>query len=143
MKHFTLETDKDGIALITFDSPGRSMNVLSGDVIVEIGEIVEKITNDEAIKGAVFTSGKAAFCAGADLEEMGGHLASVQTLMKKDPEAAKKQLFEKVYKLNETFRAMETCGKPVAAAINGLALGGGLNLVWPVMLVFSPVIILN
>ena len=128
MKHFTLELDKDGIALVTFDSPGRSMNVLSGDVVAEIGEIVEKLTNDKAIKGLVITSGKSAFCAGADLEEMGGHLAGVQSLMKKDPEAAKKQLFDKVYELNGVFRAMETCGKPVAAAINGLALGGGFEL---------------
>ena len=128
MKHFTLETDKDGIALITFDSPKRSMNVLSDAVVKEIGEIVEKLTNDETIKGAVITSGKAAFCAGADLEEMGGHFESVKGLMKKDPEAAKKQLFEKVYQLNATFRKMETCGKPVAAAINGLALGGGFEL---------------
>ena len=127
MKHFTLELDKDGIALITFDSPGRSMNVLSGAVIAEIGEFVEKIANDEAIKGLVITSGKAAFCAGADLEEMGGHLAGIQGLLKKDPEAAKKQLFDKVFELNAAFRAMETCGKPVAAAINGLALGGGFE----------------
>ncbi len=128
MKHFTLEADKDGIALVTFDSPGRSMNVLSNAVIEEINDIVEKVTNDEAIKGLVITSGKSAFCAGADLEEMGGHLASVQGLMKKDPEAAKKQLFEKVYSLNKILREMETCGKPVAAAINGLALGGGFEL---------------
>ena len=127
MKHFKLDTDKDGILLITFDSPNRSMNVLSDAVVNEIGEIVEKIANDDAIKGAVITSGKDAFCAGADLEEMGGHFAAVQGLMKTDPEAAKKQLFEKVYQLNATFREMETCGKPVAAAINGLALGGGFE----------------
>ena len=127
MKHFTLELDKDGIALITFDSPGRSMNVLSGAVLAEIGEFVEKIANDEAIKGLVITSGKAAFCAGADLEEMGGHLAGIQGLLKKDPEAAKKQLFDKVFEFNAVFRALETCGKPVAAAINGLALGGGFE----------------
>ena len=128
MKHFKFELDKDGIALITFDSPERSMNVLSDAVVQEIGEFVEKIANDEAVKGAVITSGKTAFCAGADLEEMGGHFAAVQGLMKTDPEAAKKQLFEKVYQLNATFREMETCGKPVAAAINGLALGGGFEL---------------
>ena len=127
MEHFKFDIDGDGIALVTFDSPERSMNVLSDSVVTEIGEIVEKIANDDAIKGAVITSGKAAFCAGADLEEMGGHFAAVQGLMKTDPEAAKKQLFEKVYGLNKTFREMETCGKPVAAAINGLALGGGFE----------------
>ena len=127
MEHFKFDIDADGIALVTFDSPGRSMNVLSDAVVRELGELVTKITEDEAVKGAVVTSGKAAFCAGADLEEMGGHFAGVQKLMKTDPEAAKKQLFEKVFTLNAAFRGLETCGKPVAAAINGLALGGGFE----------------
>ena len=128
MEHFTLDIDADGIALVTFDSPGRSMNVLSGAVVKELGELVAKMAEDDAVKGIVVTSGKSAFCAGADLEEMGGHFAGVQKLMKTDPEAAKKQLFEQVFTLNAAFRALETCGKPVAAAINGLALGGGFEL---------------
>jgi len=128
MKHFTIEIDDSGIALVTFDSPERSMNVLSGEVVAELAGIAEKFTADDAIKGAVITSGKAAFCAGADLEEMGGHFAAVQSLMKTDPEGAKKQLFETVFELNKAFRAIETCGKPVAAAVNGLALGGGFEM---------------
>ena len=129
MKHFKLERDNDGILLITFDSPGRSMNVLSNDVIQEIIKFTEQIKTDEAITGAVITSGKKAFCAGADLEEMGGNFEAVRELMKTDPEAAKKQLFEGAYTLNKTFRDLETCGKPIAAAVNGLALGGGFEIV--------------
>lgn len=129
MKHFKLDLDSDGILLITFDSPGRSMNVLSNDVIAEMQEFTNKIATDDAIKGAVITSGKKAFCAGADLEEMGGNFDAVKELMKTDPEAAKKQLFEGAFSLNKTFRALETCGKPVAAAVNGLALGGGFEIV--------------
>ena len=129
MKHFTLEKDDDGILLITFDSPGRSMNVLSNDVIAEFEEFTAKIVEDESITGAVITSGKPAFCAGADLDEMGGNLSSIGSLMATDPEAAKKQLFDRVYTLNKTFRALETCGKPIAAAVNGLALGGGFEIV--------------
>ncbi len=128
MKHFTFEIDDSGIALVIFDSPGRSMNVLSSEVVAELAGIAETFSTDDAIKGAVITSGKAAFCAGADLEEMGGHFAAVQSLMKTDPEGAKKQLFETVFELNKAFRAIETCGKPVAAAVNGLALGGGFEM---------------
>jgi len=129
MKHFKLELDSDGILLITFDSPGRSMNVLSNDVIQEMIQFTDKIKSDDAIKGAVITSGKKAFCAGADLEEMGGNFDAVRDLMKTDPEAAKKQLFEGAFTLNRTFRDLETCGKPIAAAVNGLALGGGFEIV--------------
>jgi len=86
MKHFKLERDNDGILLITFDSPGRSMNVLSNDVIQEIIKFTEQIKTDEA-------------------------------------------LFEGAYTLNKTFRDLETCGKPIAAAVNGLALGGGFEIV--------------
>lgn len=129
MKHFKLNKDEDGILLITFDSPGRSMNVLSEDVVAEIGEFTAMIESDESVTGAVLTSGKSAFCAGADLEEMGGHFEGIKGLMKTDPEGAKKALFENVFALNKTFRALETCGKPVAAALNGLALGGGFEMV--------------
>src|SRR5262245_56013282 len=66
-KNFTVETDGDGIALVTWDMPGRSMNVIDMDVIAELGAIVEKVAGDAAIKGAVITSGKDTFSGGADL----------------------------------------------------------------------------
>jgi 3-hydroxyacyl-CoA dehydrogenase/enoyl-CoA hydratase/3-hydroxybutyryl-CoA epimerase len=68
-KHFTLAVDADGIALITMDSPGRSMNVLGPEVEAELAGIVEKIVGDAAIRGAIITSGKPSFLAGYDLTE--------------------------------------------------------------------------
>ena len=65
--NFKLDIDADGIALITWDMPGRSMNVIDLAVIEELSGVVEKIAADAAIKGAVITSGKETFCAGADL----------------------------------------------------------------------------
>src|SRR6266581_7988478 len=65
--NFKLDTDADGIALITWDAPGRSMNVIDRNVIEELSDIVETVAGDGAIRGAVITSGKEAFCAGADL----------------------------------------------------------------------------
>jgi 3-hydroxyacyl-CoA dehydrogenase/enoyl-CoA hydratase/3-hydroxybutyryl-CoA epimerase len=67
VKNFRLETDADGIALVTWDMPGKSMNVIDQGVIEELSEIVDKVANDAAIKGAVVTSGKDTFSGGADL----------------------------------------------------------------------------
>ncbi|HYC69493.1 3-hydroxyacyl-CoA dehydrogenase NAD-binding domain-containing protein [Brevundimonas sp.] len=120
MENFKIDVDADGIALITFDVPGRSMNTLTSGVMAEIPQWVERIKTDDAIKGAVLTSGKASgFCAGADLGDMAGGM-----LGGADLQAA----YDAGWRLNGALRALETCGKPVAAAINGLALGGGLEL---------------
>ncbi len=125
MNNFTLATDEHGVALVTFDAPGRSMNTLTAEVMRELGEIVERLRSDAAIKGAVITSGKASgFCAGADLGEMGSLMASPHVTT----DAGRAALFEAVFAINKLFRALETCGKPVAAAITGLALGGGFEL---------------
>lgn len=123
--HFKFELDGDGIALITFDSPNVSMNVLSASVMAELGQIVDKIGSDDGIKGAVITSGKKAFCAGADLSELGSGMMDLKGLSE---EEAKQKLFDTAFRLNLQLRALETCGKPVAAAINGLALGGGFEV---------------
>jgi 3-hydroxyacyl-CoA dehydrogenase/enoyl-CoA hydratase/3-hydroxybutyryl-CoA epimerase len=122
MENFKIEVDGDGIALVTFDVPGRTMNTLTASVIREISEVVETIKSDAAIKGAVLTSGKTTgFCAGADLGELGGAEGGFGG---GDLKAA----FDAGFALNKAFRALETGGKPVAAAINGLAMGGGLEM---------------
>jgi len=126
MENFKIEVDSDGVALVTFDVPGRSMNTLTASVIKEIGDVVDRIKSDETIKGVVITSGKTTgFCAGADLGELGG---SGGLGGGKPGEEGLKAAFEAGFALNKAFRALETCGKPVAAAINGLAMGGGLEI---------------
>jgi 3-hydroxyacyl-CoA dehydrogenase/enoyl-CoA hydratase/3-hydroxybutyryl-CoA epimerase len=128
-QHFRLETDADGIALVTWDSPGRSMNVIDLKVIEELAAIVEQVASDEKIKGAVVTSGKETFSAGADLTLLEGLGRLFRDLAKsKGPEAAATALFEESRKLSLLYRRLETCGKPWAAAINGTALGGGFEL---------------
>ena len=67
LKNFKYEIDQDGVALVTWDMPGRSMNVFTMEVMDELAEIVGEVANDKTVKGAVVTSGKDTFSGGADL----------------------------------------------------------------------------
>ena len=128
-QNFTFEIDADGIALITWNMPGRSMNVIDAKVMEELAAIVERVATDAAVKGAVLTSGKEAFCAGADLSMLETQSRTFAELRKsKGEEGANEFLFEESRKLSQIARRMETCGKPWVAAINGTAMGGGLEL---------------
>jgi 3-hydroxyacyl-CoA dehydrogenase/enoyl-CoA hydratase/3-hydroxybutyryl-CoA epimerase len=111
--------DRGGIALLTIDLPGKSMNVLTPELMQDLDELVDRAAQDDAVRGMVITSGKAAFIAGADIKDM---------VTAYDRGVTPREAFEFSYALNRTLRKMETCGKPVAAAINGLALGGGLEV---------------
>ena len=127
--HFRIETDADGVALVTWDSPGRSMNVLNAEVVEEIGKFVEQIASDAAIKGAVITSGKVGFSGGADLSMLGGMGAQYAKIAKaQGEEAAMKFFYESSRQLSIVYRKLETCNKPFAAAINGVCMGGGFEL---------------
>jgi len=127
MENFKIEVDGDGVALVTFDVPGRSMNTITQSVMREFPQVIEQIKTDAAIKGAVIASGKpTGFCAGADLGELGSSAGAGQ-----DNRSAEEKLraqFDASFTLNRTLRALETCGKPVAIALEGLALGGGLEI---------------
>ena len=129
MSNFKLDVDGDGIALITWDMPGRSMNVIDMDVIAELSGIVEKVAADAAIKGAVITSAKEAFCGGADLTMLEKMAALYADMVRgQGEEAAAKMVFDESRKLSLLYRRLETSGKPWVAAINGTAMGGGFEL---------------
>ncbi|MEH2588249.1 3-hydroxyacyl-CoA dehydrogenase NAD-binding domain-containing protein [Bradyrhizobium sp. AZCC 1721] len=128
-ENFNVETDADGIALVTWDIPGKSMNVIDETSGAELAAIIEQMTSDAAVKGVVITSGKDAFCAGADLtmlERMNRTYAEM--LSSQGEEVANKYVFDEARKLSQSFRNIEVGGKPWVAAINGTALGGGFEL---------------
>ena len=128
-KNFKTETDADGIVLVTWDTPGRSMNVLDDTSITELEAIIKQTSEDAAVKGVVITSGKEALCAGADLSMLEGMANTYAGVLKDKGEvAANQMLFDQSRRFSQVFRSIETSGKPWVAAINGLALGGGFEL---------------
>jgi enoyl-CoA hydratase len=104
----------DGIARITIDRPDK-LNALNATVISELSDAVTRIETDAAVRGVILTgSGQKAFVAGADIGELTG-----QGPIDGKARSMAGQL---------VFRRLERCGKPVIAAINGFALGGGCEL---------------
>ncbi len=109
------ELDADGIGLVTFDQPGRAMNVLNPSLVEPFAAIVARLESEDGIRGLVLTSGKSTFVVGADIDQ----LAMITTAG---------EAFRLCEDLKRVLRRMESCGKPVVAALNGTALGGGLEL---------------
>ena len=105
MKGTVLYEVKDNVALLTVDNP--PVNPLSDGVRTGLYESLTKAEEDDSVVGVVLTGNGRAFIAGADISEFGGNVEGVS--------------------LNEVFQKLEHCSKPVVAAINGIALGGGLE----------------
>ena len=118
-KTIKFDIDKDGIATLTVDLPGRSMNVVDANFLDDMDTLLAQIRTNDSIKGAIITSGKDAFMAGADLRM----LAEMSETAKSADAAT---LFAAAHRFTQLLRDLETCGKPVVTAVNGLALGGGL-----------------
>ena len=115
MTYQTLLFDvRDGIATVTINRPDK-LNALNDAVIADLDLVVERIASDESIAGAILTgAGPKAFVAGADIGEL-----AQQRQMSGKARAMRGQA---------VFRRLERCGKPVIAAVNGFALGGGCEL---------------
>ncbi|MEQ5793893.1 3-hydroxyacyl-CoA dehydrogenase NAD-binding domain-containing protein [Paracoccus sp. NFXS7] len=127
MTDFTMEKGADGVAVITWDVPGKSMNVLSMDGATALNGLIDDALADDAVKGIVITSGKKDFAAGMDLKVIAGM---------KDANGAQ-GVFDGVMTLHHLLRKIELAGmdpktkkggKPIASALPGTALGIGLEL---------------
>jgi len=115
--HIFSEIAADGIATLTWNCPGNTPNVFNDLSLGEFFAATRELLSDPAVKGIIIASAKSDFIVGADL---GMLLAARKT--------TKAQFFDGVQRLQASFREIETGGKPVVAAINGTAVGGGFEL---------------
>src|SRR5213594_287857 len=105
---------RDGVAVITINRPDK-LNALNDQVMAELADVAERLATDDDIRGAILTgAGPKAFVAGADIGD----------LAQQGPFDGK----ARALRGQSVLRRLETCGKPVLAAVNGFALGGGCEL---------------
>ncbi|WP_435583224.1 3-hydroxyacyl-CoA dehydrogenase NAD-binding domain-containing protein [Amycolatopsis thermoflava] len=112
------DQDSDGIVVLTLDDPNQSANTMNADFRESFKNTVERLESEkDSITGVVITSAKKTFFAGGDLRD----------LIQATPEHAA-EITESTNAMKAQLRRLETLGKPVVAAINGAALGGGLEI---------------
>ncbi|WP_432470226.1 3-hydroxyacyl-CoA dehydrogenase NAD-binding domain-containing protein [Amphritea sp. HPY] len=117
--YFKYAVDGDGICTLTIDQPDSAANVMDQNFIDSLRSNLDRAFNEAAVKGIILTSAKSSFVAGADLK-------SLETSLTEPQDA--KELFDKCWAFSSLLRRMETSGKPVVAALNGAALGGGFEI---------------
>ncbi|MFE1130609.1 3-hydroxyacyl-CoA dehydrogenase NAD-binding domain-containing protein [Streptomyces albidoflavus] len=112
------EQDDTGVVTLVLDDPAQSANTMNAAFIRSIGEIADRAEAEkDTIRGIIVTSAKKTFFAGGDLKDM----------IQATPEQAQ-EIFERGLAIKKALRRIETLGKPVVAAINGAALGGGYEI---------------
>ncbi|CAM5573178.1 3-hydroxyacyl-CoA dehydrogenase NAD-binding domain-containing protein [Streptomyces diastaticus] len=112
------EQDDTGVVTLVLDDPAQSANTMNAAFIRSIGEIADRAeAQKDTIRGIIVTSAKKTFFAGGDLKDM----------IRATPEQAQ-EIFERGLAIKKALRRIETLGKPVVAAINGAALGGGYEI---------------
>ena len=130
MTDFTYELHDDGVAVITWDVPGKSMNVLTREAFELVEGFIDQALADDAVKGVVITSGKESFAGGMDLNVLG----NIRAQSGDDPAPA---LFEFIMNGHRILRKIERAGmdpktlkggKPIACAIPGLCAGIGTEI---------------
>ena len=131
MTDFTMETGADGVAIITWDTQGKSMNVMNQQGFIDLDALIDKALADDAIKGVIITSGKeGSFAGGMDLN-------IIAKMKESAGDSPAQGLMDGLMQCHTILRKIERAGmdpktnkggKPIAAALPGTALGIGLEI---------------
>ena len=111
----TFEVDASGVGLVTFDQPGRAMNVLTPELLGRFATLLERLEQEEGLKGLVLTSGKSSFIAGADIREFRTFAERGETI-------------DAIKRGHRVFAKLAGLKMPTVAAIHGHCMGGGLEI---------------
>ncbi len=124
LTHFRIEPSVAGVVHLVFDMAGAAMNVLSSAAIEDFGRFTDWFVSSEA-RALVIRSAKSVFCTGGDLTELSAAYDRISALPLPTRFDAAKAHFAP---MGRHLRRLETCGRPIAVAIGGLALGGGCEI---------------
>ncbi|GAB2637725.1 3-hydroxyacyl-CoA dehydrogenase NAD-binding domain-containing protein [Gordonia jinhuaensis] len=117
------EKDADGVVTLTMDDPNQGANTMNALFMSSIAEIADRLEAEkDDISGVIIASAKKTFFAGGDLKDMTTDRSD------EDPVAVATEIENRTNEMKRNLRRIETLGKPVVAAINGAALGGGLEI---------------
>ncbi|WP_185906470.1 enoyl-CoA hydratase-related protein [Marinobacter sp. NP-6] len=119
--NFKAELKSDGVMVAAIDMPGRSMNVFSADMMDSLENLIDEVEQNPDIRALVITSAKSTFLAGADL-------SMIKEFTERAAIDTDDELHDLCGRLGRLFLRLEQVEKPTVAALNGLALGGGLEL---------------
>lgn len=117
MSAIQYQKDQDNIVTLTLDSTGQSANTMNAEFRTSLSEVAAKLKSETDLAGVIITSAKKTFFAGGDLDEL------IQA-----PRSETTAFFQMIEGLKADMRTIETLGKPVVAALNGTALGGGWEI---------------
>ncbi|WP_427384543.1 3-hydroxyacyl-CoA dehydrogenase NAD-binding domain-containing protein [Janibacter sp. G56] len=112
------DQDADGVVILTLDDPNQSANTMNADYIASMRSTVDRLVAEkDSLTGVILTSAKKTFFAGGDLGDLSSATAE-----------AAERVFGDIQEIKAQLRTLEKLGKPVVSAINGAALGGGLEI---------------
>jgi 2-(1,2-epoxy-1,2-dihydrophenyl)acetyl-CoA isomerase len=115
-KQLILEDDRESVRVVTLNRPEK-LNAITGNFVVQLNEAIERADRDDAVRAVLIIGAGRAFCAGRDLTDIGN-----------SGEQSRRDRLDDLTAAGRHVMTLHECAKPIVAAINGVAVGGGLSI---------------